>query len=372
MEKICKQVISLKTRLYTLCNLVFFVTLFSNCGDHSELNDITVLKEGEKSVAIFIPTELLPGLTNERLEEKIFIRLAGQPDNVLGEYQMSSDGVVFRPLIELTPAKDYQIIYQGRLLSLLSIPERLADGKTSLNGIYPVTDTVPENLLKIYLSFSRPMRQGVSENYLSILDSKGDTLKDIFLNLNTELWDEEGKQLTIWLDPGRIKRGLQPNERDGNPLHTGSMYTLVVSPEWTDLSGGKLEKGYSKKFVTIEKDIQSPDPVNWNMKLPKAGTREDLSISFRESLDHSLLLNTITIIRRDGESVKGKITVKDKETSLSFSPEQQWTAGIYYLKVDSRLEDLAGNNLNRLFDRDLLKDKPAGKDEFHTRQFIIN
>lgn len=354
-----------------MCNLVFFVTLFSNCADHAGLNDITVLTEGEKSVAIFIPSELLPGLKNENLNEKIFVRIAGKPDNILGDYKLTSDGVVFTPVIELTAGIDYQIIYQGRLLSIVSIPQRNTMGKTTLIRIYPGADTVPENLLKFFLSFSKPMRQGVSENYISILDSKGDTLKDIFLNLNTELWDEDGKQLTIWLDPGRIKRGLQPNERAGNPLHTGSNYTLSVSPDWTDLAGGKLDKPYFKKFVTVGKDVQSPNPASWNIRIPKAGTKKDLSISFHESLDYSLLSNTITIIRRDGETVKGKIIIKDKETSVSFNPNDPWTAGIYYLKVDSRLEDLAGNNLNRLFDRDLLIDKPAGKDEFHTRQFVL-
>lgn len=355
-----------------MCNLVFFVAFLSNCGNHAALNEITVLKEGGKSVAVFIPSHLLPVLDDERLNEMIFVRLAGQADNVLGDYELTKEGVVFTPLIEFTPGKEYQIIYQGRLLSLVSIPVRNEDGKTTLTGIFPSTDTVPENLLKIFLCFSKPMRKGVSENYLSIQNNKGDTLRDIFLNLNTELWDEEGKQLTLWLDPGRIKRGLQPNEREGNPLQSGSTYKLVISPEWTDLHGGKLDKGYSKKLITTRKDIVSPDPSLWKMNLPKVGTGDKLSITFNESLDYSLLFNTIRIIRRDGEKVEGRIIVRNNETSLFFFPVERWTAGIYYLRVDSELEDLAGNNLNRLFDRDLLKDKPAGKEEFYTRQFTVN
>ncbi len=372
MEKIYKHIFLLKTRLYVLCNLFFFVTLLSSCGDNRGSGDITVVKEQDRSVGLFIPLYLVEGVNENNLDEEIFVRIAGRPENILGEYKRDHGGILFTPLIEFTPGMDYQIIFNGRLLSGLSIPETRINGNVALNAIYPSADTLPENLLKFYLIFSKPMRKNVSEKYMAMLDGNGDTLKDVFLNLDTELWDEGGKQLTIWLDPGRIKRGLQPNERAGNPLHTGSAYTLVISPGWADLQGSKLVKPYLKKFLATQKDIKSPDPAKWSLTVPVLGSDQALSISFHESLDHSLLSNTITIIRRDGVEVKGKIVVEDKEHSLLFNPEVKWTTGIYYLKVDSRLEDLAGNNLNRLFDRDLLRDKPAGKDDFYTKQFIIN
>ncbi|MEJ7693922.1 Ig-like domain-containing protein [Daejeonella sp.] len=372
MEKIYKLITLSKTRLYILCNLVFFVTVFSSCSDQRRPAEITVIKKEGRSVAIFIPSDLVKGINEDNLDEEIFIRIAGKPENILGEYTQNDGGILFTPLIELTPGTDYQIIFQGRLLSGLSIPGRTNVGDVTLLAVYPSADTLPENLLKVYLNFSKPVRQGVSERYLTMLDGKGDTLKDIFLNLNTELWDEEGKQLTIWLDPGRIKRGLQPNEKEGNPLQSGSTYTLVISPEWTDLRGAALDKQHSKKFFTGRKDTQSPNPSTWKMNLPVSGSRQALSISFNESLDHSLLFNTITIIRRAGRPLNGKVSVGANERSLLFYPETPWAAGIYYLKIDSRLEDLAGNNLNRIFDRDLLNDKPAGKNEFHTKQFIIN
>ncbi|MES3017759.1 MAG: Ig-like domain-containing protein [Bacteroidota bacterium] len=348
------------------------MAFLSSCGDNRASGEITVIKEQDRSVALFIPLHLVEGVNENNFDEEIFIRIAGKPENILGEYKRDRYGILFTPLIEFTPGTDYQIIFNGRLLSGLSISETRINGNVALNAIYPSADTLPENLLKFYLIFSKPMRKNVSEKYMSMLDGKGDTLKDVFLNLNTELWDEGGKQLTIWLDPGRIKRGLQPNERAGNPLHAGSGYTLVISPEWADLRGSKLGKPYLKKFHTTQKDTQTPDPANWSLNVPVSGSDQALSISFHESLDHSLLSNTITVIRRDGEKVKGKIVVKDKEDSLLFNPDVKWAAGIYYLKVDSKLEDLAGNNLNRLFDRDLLKDKPAGKDEFYIKQFIIN
>lgn len=355
-----------------MCSLVFFATLLPNCTDQKGLHQITVVREGDRAVGLFIPAEMVKGVNEDRIADDISVRIAGKQESILGEYKQDSDGILFKPLIELTPGAGYQIRFNGRLLSGLTIPLRATNGDVLLKAIYPLADTLPENLLKIYLDFSKPMRQGVSEKYLTLLDAQGDTIKGVFLNLNTELWDEEGKQLTLWLDPGRIKRGLQPNEREGNPLQTGNIYTITISPAWTDLSGTKLGKPYSKKFIAARRDIQSPNPSTWKMNLPVSGTRQALSVLFNESLDHSLLFNTIRVIRRDGEPVKGTISVKDNESSLLFYPDDQWVAGTYYLKIDSRLEDLAGNNLNRLFDRDLLKDKPAGTNEFHTKQFIIN
>jgi hypothetical protein len=342
------------------------------CNSRPGQGEISIVKEGEAAGSIFIPSDSIPGVDNDSLAQQIVIKVAGSRENMLGEYSRDNYGVFFKPIVDLTPGNSYQVLFKGRVISNFTTPVKTINKSVSLDAIYPSSDTLPENLLKIYLNFSQPMRQGVSEKYLTMLDGKGDTLPDIFLNLNTELWDEEGKQLTVWLDPGRIKRGLQPNEKEGNPLKTGSSYTLFISSQWADINGMKLDKGYSKKFITTLKDTQSPDPASWKMNVPASGSRQALSVSFNEPLDHSLLYNTVTIIRRDGEAVKGKIFVKNNERSLLFYPEHHWSAGAYYLKIDSRLEDLAGNNLNRLFDRDLLKDKAAGTDEFFTKQFTIN
>lgn len=371
MERIYRSSKFSKTRLHTICNLVFFVAIISACNRQPAQGEISIVQEDGIPTAIFIPSDSIVGLDKNRLEYEISVTLKGSRESVLGEYTSDNYGVLFKPLIGLTPGSAYQIVFRGKIISNLIVPLKKIDNTVSLTAIYPSTDTLPENLLKFYLNFSKPMRQGVSGKYLSMLNEKGDTLHNIFLNLNTELWDEEGKQLTVWLDPGRIKRGLQPNERDGNPLRTGSSYTLAVSKEWTNLNGAKLTRSYTKRFVATAKDIESPNPLNWKMNVPGSGSRQALTISFNEVLDHSLLYNSISIAHHDGQEVKGKVFVSNKERSLIFYPEYHWSAGNYYLEIDSRLEDLAGNNLNRLFDRDLLKDRPAGKKEFHTRQFLI-
>lgn len=355
-----------------MCNLVFFAIILSSCDGSKIYDKVSIVREDDRAVALSIPSHLLQGLQNDDIKNNLHVRMANTTENMLGKYEPDNYRILFKPLIELSPGATYHIIFKGNIISELTIPEREFISKTTLDAIFPESDSLPENLLKIYLKFSKPMRQGVSEKYLSILNSKGDTLHNVFLNLNTELWDEEGKQLTIWLNPGRVKRGLQPNENEGNPLKSGNSYTFSVSGEWTDIKGNKLAKSYSKGFITGPKDIISPDISLWTINSPVAGSRQALKIDFNESLDHSLIPNTLKIIRRDGELIKGKILIKKEEKSFSFYPNKLWASGNYYLKTDSRLEDLAGNNLNRLFDRDIVNDKPAGKSEFYSKQFYID
>ena len=50
-----------------------------------------------------------------------------------------------------------------------------------------------------------------------------------FLELGEELWDPEGRRLTLLFDPGRIKRGLKPREDAGQILQPGKRYALPNS-----------------------------------------------------------------------------------------------------------------------------------------------
>jgi hypothetical protein len=55
-------------------------------------------------------------------------------------------------------------------------------------------------------------------------------------NKQPNLWNKEATALTHWLDPGRIKRDLQPNQRLGNPLVFGEHCTLVVDRRWKNVA----------------------------------------------------------------------------------------------------------------------------------------
>ena len=69
----------------------------------------------------------------------------------------------------------------------------------------------------------------------------------------------------------------------------------------------------------------------------------------------------------------GSFTLSDKESILKFQPISEWENGNYTITVDSKLEDLAGNNLNHPFDRDLNADNnQIIETEIKTIKFKIN
>ena len=53
------------------------------------------------------------------------------------------------------------------------------------------------------------------------------------------------------------------------------------------------------------------------------------------------------------KKIEGDFSLSDNETLIHFKPKDQWQSGQYQIIVSSILEDLAGNNLNRLFDSDV-------------------
>ena len=216
------------------------------------------------------------------------------------------------------------------------------------------------------------MREGQSHQYVSLLKNGTDTLPGVFLDLQPELWNADRTLLTLWLDPGRIKRDLQPNKRLGAPLRTGTRYQLVVSSAWPDAQGAVLGTLASKTFVAVRRDSLSPDVAKWSIHPPQSGSLEPVAIDFGEALDYSLLTETLHVKNPLGAVVPGSWQVEDNEKRVRFKPEKPWQSGGYELRVEGRLEDLAGNNLNRPFDRDISRkgDSPTTR-PFHSLPFVV-
>ncbi len=157
----------------------------------------------------------------------------------------------------------------------------------------------------------------------------------------------------------------------GNPLHKGQQYTLSISNGWKDLQGLPLHQSYSKKFIVVGRDSTSPEPELWMLHLPEEGTDQPLRVSFKEPLDYFLISETISIVDEKGTHIPGKIKVINHETGFDFFPYKQWQPGRYRLQAASQLEDLAGNNLNKLFDRDIQLKQSNTDKEFAEKEFII-
>lgn len=349
-------------KLYLMYSLAFLVLLFfSHC--HRPEDQSEIIWENNRAIGILIPKN------GRDLDSIKVTRSTVNGRQISGSFINKYRKIEFRSTIPLTAGLTYDIWNGKQRIGSIGIPYPNRDEEPELIAIFPVRDTVPENLLKFYFYFSKRMRTGQALEHIFLLDKNNDTVRNVFLNLQPELWDSTGRVLTVWLDPGRIKRELVLNKKLGNPLNRNARYLLVVNDPWHDTYGLTITQRYTKSFAVGAADHEMPDVKKWSLILPKAGSKGKLIIDAKEPLDHFLFAESITVVDSKDATIKGKVTIK-KDQFWEFTPIHPWTAQSYELKVNARLEDLAANNLNKVFDRDMSKEK-AKNDEVVRRTFIL-
>jgi hypothetical protein len=277
------------------------------------------------------------------------IRAALDLPPMLGTYSVKSDVIEFKPLFQFEPGVSYRASFlPGKISSVLQMPRAALSRTTVVSQIYPTADVLPQNLLKFYLHFSAPMSRGQIYEHIHLLGEDRKAVELPFLEIDEELWNAAMTRLTLFLDPGRIKRGVRPLEEVGPALLPDKRYTLVIDDSWRDSRGAPLKEAFHKKFSVTPPDRESPDPARWKISAPKANSREPLTIIFTDSMDEALALRMISV-----KSLRGQKSLHEHETKWSFEPEQPWKAGRYEILVQSTIEDLAGNNIGKPFEVDL-------------------
>jgi len=196
---------------------------------------------------------------------------------------------------------------------------------------------------------------------IKLLNDRGEEVEGAIFNNVYELWDQEQKQLTLILDPARVKTGLAANESLGRALQPGGHFQLVIENA-EDIHGNRLKEPYVKDFYVLKEDKEMPDTENWQIDSPKFKSREPLIIHFPQIMDRMSLLTKMRILDSNNEMVKGTVEVVNQETGWRFYPEEKWTAPTYTLQINSRFADPCGNNLNGLFDHEpgALKNETEG------------
>ncbi len=74
---------------------------------------------------------------------------------------------------------------------------------------------------------------------------------------------------------------------------------------------------------------------------------------FDRPLDHTLLQRCLAVVDSDAAQLPGRVAVPDGERSWELTPAAAWLDAPCGLVVDTTLEDLAGNSVVRVFDREL-------------------
>ena len=179
---------------------------------------------------------------------------------MLGVYRVVSNLFRFDPQFPLEPGVNYRAIFHpdrlpgdrakggDPIMADFKAPSRQSSPTTVVTHVYPSADVLPENLLKFYVHFSAPMSRGHIYDYMHLRDDAGKEVEIPFLEIDEELWNPAMTRLTLFIDPGRIKRGVQPLEEVGPALQEGKRYRLVIDQLWKDGSGNPLKEAFQKTF----------------------------------------------------------------------------------------------------------------------------
>jgi len=310
---------------------------------------------------IDVPTNVLTelGTLESREAWTTVFKVAVGPDQLatVGQYSIEGDRIRFTPMFPLDRGRQYHVTFTAPggappVTGTVALPPIDTTPTTIVAQVYPTADVVPENQLRLYIHFSASMGMRGGLDFIHLLDESGKEVKDPFLPLDSEFFNDDRTRYTVFFDPGRQKRGIAPVDQMGRSLTEGKYYTLVVDAEWRDGKGLPLKEAFRRKFKVGPPDERPLDPRAWKIAAPAAGSSDPLIVAFPEPLDHGLLLRALGVLGPKGKPLEGEVKVGPQETTWTFTPAEPWVAGQHNLLALAMLEDLAGNRIGRAFEVD--------------------
>jgi hypothetical protein len=287
---------------------------------------------------------------------------AGHFPAMAGTLRHDGNDLCFLPRFAFVDGTTYTVLVDGVTAAVLERPRPHLAATTEVLEIRPSAGVVPRNLLRLYVRFSAPMSEGYAAEHVQLLDDTGQLMAGALLPTEHELWDPARQRLTILLDPARIKRGLVGHREVGYPLLTGSSFRVVVDDGFRDARGAPLRASAERRYEVGGDERRHVDPEGWSLLVPRSRTAEPLVVEFDRPLDSALLVRCLQVAGPDGRRIDDIPELGPEERSWRLEPSTAWAPGAHQLLVDPVLEDLAGNSVERVFDRDLARprDEPRG------------
>jgi hypothetical protein len=302
-------------------------------------------------------------LTDEQWARLFKVSVSNAATGMLGTYVVTGAAVRFTPQFAFDPGRQYTVRFDpaqlpgaassapAPIVAEIGVPARHVIPSTTVARVLPSGDTVPENLLRIYVEFTGPMGRRSGITHMKLLGADGREIEGVFLPLDYEFWDPAHTRFTVFLDPGRVKSGILPNKQMGRALDAGRTVTMVISREWRDQHGLPLKEEYRRAMRVAAPETKPIDPRSWRIEAPAAATRMALVVSFPIALDHGLLMRALGVAR--GEvPIPGDVSIDQGETRWSFTPREPWQPGGHDLLALDILEDVSGNQIGRAFEVD--------------------
>ncbi len=320
--------------------------------------------------------------SRETYERLLRVTVAGNESTaVVGRWVATDTTLEFRPSYPFDRGRAYAVrVDPSRLIpprsgpifdSIVSLSAGDRTPVTSVIRTLPSSDVLPENLLRFYIEFSAPMSREGGLAHVKLLDDSGADVAGAFLPLEADFWNQDRTRYTLFLDPGRVKRGILPNEQMGRAIVAGRRYTLAIDSLWRDAMGLPLRRSYRRSFRGGPADEQPVSLASWRVTSPAAGTRDPLIVTFDEPVDHGLLHRALGVTTARGRVVTGETEVATGEMQWRFRPRDPWQSGPHHLVVLAILEDPSGNRIGRAFEADRFDHADSSGTERHVVPFTV-
>ncbi|MDB4458988.1 hypothetical protein N9059_00280 [bacterium] len=261
------------------------------------------------------------------------------------------------PAVPLSRGGRYEVVLtdgSGAVLEAAKyhVPEAMVSKAPKVAAVYPSASELPANLLKFYLYFDQPMREGREIfDLVQVLKEDG---QPVFAPWRRqELWSDDAKRLTLWVHPGRVKQGVNLRKEQGPVLSPGKSYTLQVSGKMRGANGLPLGEPFRLEFVASGEIHERINTKSWDIETPALGSLDPLMVRPTRELDHALLARHLEIRDPDGAKVEVAVVTGRKGNGWLMKPAKPWSEGRYRLLIGEYLEDLSGNTAARVFDTDL-------------------
>jgi len=288
-------------------------------------------------------------------------QVGGAPP-MAGRFILDGGDLCFVPRFPFVEGTTYAVSMKGVEVGALARPRVDRPVTTEVLEIHPTLTDVPRNLLRFYVVFSAPMSEGHAARHITLIDEAGQEMVGALLATEHELWDAGRRRLTALLDPARIKRGLVPHLEAGYPLELDSTFRFVVGAGFRDSHGVGLRASAGRTYRVRPDERRLLVPEDWQIAPPSVNTVAPLEVLFDRPLDPFLSARCLRVLGPDSKLVAGTPNVGRDGTSWRLTPQAPWAVGSHRLLIDPVLEDLAGNSVERVFDRDMTRpeDAPRG------------
>lgn len=199
---------------------------------------------------------------------------------------------------------------------------------------YPSGREVAANLLRISIEFPAPP-PGDTAGRVHLTRADGSDIAGAFYP--EPLWSPDGRVLTLYLDPGRVKTGLTVHDLAGPVLVQGERVELRIGDRTL------------RRWRVIGPRSTPLEPDRWRLETPRAGSMEALTVSMSAPIDRRDC-DLIAVADASGRRIAGKSTLLSGERTWRFRPAMPWRKGLYRLKLRPDLEDPEGNRVSRSFE----------------------